>query len=110
MIHHVGKILKVFRPGGKGVESADASTQALIEMWDENMFTCNVDAKIAGKLREGDVVLVDYSPVSPKLLIPRQEVTKILSGDTAKQTWTLYLSYHKKRKEAQTTPRAQAYG
>jgi hypothetical protein len=84
MMYHVGKVLKVFRPGEKGLESSDVSTQALLEMWDENMFTCSVADKISSKIKEGDMVIVDYGPISAKLLIPKQIITKILRGENAK--------------------------
>lgn len=102
-IYHPGKVLAVYGPSSKDIIGSDKSTQALIEMWDENIFTCDVDRVIAPKLNEGDVVLIDYNPMSAKLLVPKQLVTKILRGSTAKKTWEKYVDLHKKRKLKETS-------
>jgi hypothetical protein len=117
-IYHPGKVIVVYSPTSKDVMGSDSSTQALVEMWDENIFTCDVEKSIASKLKEGDVVLIDYNPVSLKLMIPRQSVTKILRGATAKKTMERYAELHKKKKAQDTStqkmpshpPPSQLYG
>jgi len=117
-IYHPGKILAVYSPTSKDVAGADSSTQALVEMWDENIFTCDVEKAIAPKLKEGDIVLIDYNPVSPKLMIPKQSVTKILRGAIAKKTMERYAEIHRKKKAQETStqrmppqqPPSQLYG
>ena len=117
-IYHPGKILAVYSPTSKDVAGADSSTQALVEMWDENIFTCDVERSLAPKLKEGDVVLIDYNPVSPKLMIPKQSVTKILRGAIAKKTMERYAEIHRKKKAQETStqrmppqqPPSQLYG
>jgi|SRR3989338_4117841 len=96
-MYHPGKILKLFSPKDKEVLSADDNLHALIEMWDENIFTVLVDAKLASKIREGDVVIVDYYPISPQSQIPKRIVTKILRGKASEALWTTYKGYHKKQ-------------
>jgi len=104
-IYHPGKIIAVYSPTSKDIAGADSSTQALVEMWDENVFICDVDKSIALKLKEGDIVLIDYNPVSPKLMIPKQSVIKILRGAIAKRTMEKYAEIHRKRKAQETSPR-----
>ena len=99
MVFHPGKIVEVFKPGDSGVESADDSTQALVEMWDNNLLTLLVEPEIAGKLKTGDTVLVDYRVNNEKAPVPRQIITKILSGAKAKRIWDKYTAFFKKRKE-----------
>ena len=110
-IYHPGKVMAVYSPLSKEIVSADNGTQALLEMWDENIFTCDVDKSISTKLKEGDIVLVDYNPVSSKFMIPRQSVTKILRGAAAKKIWEKYTELHRKHKAKETSqrmpPRAQ---
>jgi len=117
-IYHPGKVIAVYNPTSKDVVGSDNSTQALVEMWDENMFTCDVEKAIASKLKEGDVVLIDYNPVSPKTMIPKQSVTKILRGAIAKKTMERYAEIHRKKKAQDTStqkmpphpPPSQLYG
>lgn len=91
--------MTVYSAKGKEVVSADTKTQALLEMWDDNILTCDVDKKIGDKVKEGDIVLVDYSFADPKVPMARQVVVKILKGKTAKTTWTVYQENFKKIKQ-----------
>ncbi|MBI5061514.1 MAG: hypothetical protein HZB67_04340 [Candidatus Aenigmarchaeota archaeon] len=93
-MYHPGKIIIVYGPKDKSIESADSGTQALLEMWDENMITVSVDPHLSGKIKKDDVVLVDYT--TPKL-----NVIKLLKSDTAKQTWKMYKERYEKKKPQQ---------
>jgi hypothetical protein len=95
-MYHPGKILKLFSPKDKDVVSADENFHALVEMWDEHIFTVLVDAKLAQKIREGDVVIIDYYPISAQSQIPKRIVVKILRGKASEFLWTNYKNYHKK--------------
>ena len=75
---HVGKVLKVFRATDKDIVSSDASTQALLLMWDENLVTVTAKATIGSQIKENDIVLVDYSPSSPNIPVPKQIATNCL--------------------------------
>lgn len=99
MKYHPGKILNIFSPKNKNVISADAGTQALLEMWDENILTAKVAAKILPKLKEGDYVIVDYNPISEQLKVPKVVVTKIIRGDLAKKMWRVYKTFLNKKKK-----------
>lgn len=104
---HVGKVLRVFRANDKEVISNDSSVQAMLMMWDENILTVSVRQGIGDKIKENDIVLVDYSPSSPNIPVPKQIIVKILRGETAKKTWKEYESFNdSKRKEKEI----QEYG
>ena len=104
-MYHPAKILFIHRGKDRNVKSADDSTQATVEMWDENVFTCKVEKKIADKLKDNDVVLVDYSPYSEKVPIAKQTITKILYKKKAKEIWDKYKEhYQKKKKSVQKYP------
>ena len=103
-MYHVGKVVKILSPENKEVEAADNSIQALVDMWDENLLTLDVDAKLSKAVREGDIVVVDYHPVSPRFPAPRMVVTKILHGDVAEKTWREYKEYFEKMKKRLPSP------
>ena len=104
-MYHPGKVILVYPPKDKAIESADSYTQAMLEMWDENMITVAVDPHLAGKIKKDDIVIVDYT--TPKL-----NIIKILRGEIGKQTWRLYKERYDKRKPTQaplTKIRQQPY-
>lgn len=111
-MYHPGKVLKVFSKSDREVTAADSTTQALLFMWDENVLTLLVDAKLAGKLKEGDIVLVDYRPLSgcsPPM--PRQIVTKVVHGKKAEALWKEYEQVRARQKQAAAAAaqRGQSY-
>lgn len=109
-MYHPGKIKGIFRHKEKDVKSSDESTQALIEMWDENIFTLPVNPKIARALKEKDIVLVDYSPVSDKVPVAKQMITKIIYKKKAKMVWDEYKDYaRQKKKQAATKAPIRSY-
>ena len=87
-MYHPGKILNVYKEKN--------NTQATVEMWDENLFTLHVDEKIASKIKKNDIVLVDYRPISEKMQIPKQIITKIF--DKKEDIWNTYKEYFRKKK------------
>ncbi len=95
-MYHPGKIVKILAPKDKNIVSSDSAVQAVVNMWDENLFTFLIDNKIASKVKEGDVVLVDYTPL-PNAPIPKHLIVKILRGDAADVTWKKYKEYYAKQ-------------
>lgn len=95
--YHPGRVLEIFYPRDKEIESSDSSVQALVETWDENVITYSVDSRVADKLKVGDIVLIDYNPTSEQPFRPKMIVIKILKGEKAKKTWDTYKEYYKKR-------------
>jgi 23S rRNA U2552 (ribose-2'-O)-methylase RlmE/FtsJ len=102
-IYHPGKVVEVFSPNGKDVFSDDAKVQATVEMWDENILTLNVAQNIAKEIKRDDVVLVDYSPISQKILAPKTIIVKILRGEKAEKIWKIYKQLYEKRKKQPLT-------
>ncbi|PIT83965.1 hypothetical protein COU37_05795 [Candidatus Micrarchaeota archaeon CG10_big_fil_rev_8_21_14_0_10_45_29] len=113
-MYHPGKVIEVIRPSEKEVTSSDTSVQAVLDMWDENIITLEVSAKIAAKIKEGQVVLVDYRPDEKfEAPVPRHLVAKILEGKKAKKVWEAYSQMQERKKrrvavKAQPSP-AQSY-
>ncbi len=103
-VYHPGKVVAIYSPKSKNVISGDKEVQALVEMWDENLFTCAVDKTIAPKLKENDIVMIDYNPVSSKIPIPKHLIIKIIRGELGKKTWAKYKDRHNKKKNFETTP------
>ena len=102
-MYHPGKVIAVLSPSDKGVSSSDGTVQATLRMWDENVLTMLVDPKIAGKVKEGDLVLVDYRPEKGMSVpVPRNIVVKILRGKAADKMWREYREVYEKRKRHET--------
>jgi len=94
--YHIGRVIEVLRPG-KDVVSADTSTQAVVETWDENVITFEVARKLASKIKPGDIVLIDYTPISSKVVMPKMVITKIIKGKKAETIWEEYKEYFRRR-------------
>jgi hypothetical protein len=105
---HPGKVLEIFSPKDKYIETADSSIQAVVETWDENIITYLVDSKLADKIKVGDIVLIDYNPTKDKPTRPKMVICKILYGEKAKKTWKAYKEYLKKRPKIKRATPAQA--
>jgi hypothetical protein len=103
-MYHIGKTVKVLSPKSSAVDSADESAQAVVMMWDDNLLTLGVDEKLREKIREGDIVVVDYSPISEKIPAPKMMIIKILHGDLAEKTWREYKEYFDKVKKRRPGP------
>lgn len=97
---HPGKVLNIYRE--------KSNTQATVEMWDENLFTFHVANSISSKIKKDDVVLVDYRPVSDKVPIPKQLITKILNKNDI--SWNIYKTYFRKKKAEALKAKKQKVG
>ncbi|MBU0636005.1 hypothetical protein KKE06_03190 [Candidatus Micrarchaeota archaeon] len=97
-LFHPGKVLKVLKNNDKTVFGADQTIMATISMWDENLLTVGVEPGLGEKIREGDVVLIDYGPKYQTIPVPRQIIVKILRGETAKKVWKHYEEKNQTRK------------
>ncbi len=97
---HPGRIISVFS-GGKDEITADGVAQAVLLMWDENILTLEIHPKIRQRIKEGDVVLVDYRPADRLTVpVPKQQIVKIIRGKRGHALWTQYTEYHEKRKRS----------
>jgi len=95
---HIGRVEKIVLPKGKGVVSADATVQAMVKMWDDNLLLLEVDQKIARDIREEDFVIADYRPMSADSPNRKMIVTKIVRGELGKAIWKGFAKEFDKRK------------
>ena len=95
-MYHIGKVLEVW--SGK-VAKGDDSVQATLEMWDENVITLKADTKVAKQVKQGDFVLVDYTPTMVgAAATPKQLIIKILDAKSGDRAWQVYKEFHKKQR------------
>ena len=97
-MYHPGKVIEILSNGDKNIKSSDETTQAVVEMQDENQCTFLVEEKLNNKVKKGDIVLIDYRPISDKMLVPRHTVIKILNNKLGLEVWHSYKRYHEKNK------------
>ena len=103
---HPGVVIEIFKKS-KDIKSVDNSIQVTLEMWDENILTFNVTTTLAKDIKENDIVLVDYSPISEKIPIPKHKVVKILKGKKGVKMWNKYKAFlRKKRPQAPTVQKS----
>lgn len=110
MAFHVGIVEKVYSPDGKNILAAEQSTEARVWMWDENLMILKVHPNIAGKIKEGEYVLVDYYPSPENTPNPRRVITKILRGDAGEEAWKKFRDFRKKKSRQATTMQQVPYG
>ena len=72
-------------------------------MWDENILTFKISNKLGKIVKEGDIVIVDYSPKSQKFPVPKHDIVKVLKGDKGKKMWKKYKEFLKRRKPTPKT-------
>lgn len=101
-MYHPGKVIEIFSTG-KEIKTTDNSIQVALEMWDENVLTFNISSKLGGTVDEGDIVIVDYGPVSVKNQLPKHEIVKVLKGSKGKKMWKKYKDFLNARKPSATT-------
>ena len=98
--HHPGKIMDIYSPTDKSVLSSDTSIQAMVKMWDGNTLVINVAPGLKGKIKVGDIVLVDYYPSEKfNTPIPKIEVVKVLRAELAKRITEEYKDYFKRTRK-----------
>ena len=96
---HIAKILEVISPEEKGSKSAGNDTHALLEMWDENLIIFKVSPLIAKEVKEGNYVLVDYSPVPVAgAPVSRHEVVSIVTDAKGKKITAKMREYLEEKK------------
>ena len=95
MVYHPGRVLKVFPSHGK-----ETDTAATIRFWDSNLHTVKVHNGIAEKLREGNMVLVDYYPLSERLNRPKMVAMSIVDKKDETELWDHYQEFLDMRKKA----------
>lgn len=97
-MYHIGIIEYIVSPKTKGVVSADDSVQALVKMWDNNLLILPVHKKISSKIKKGQYVLNDYTPMSPTSRYRNLFVIKILPEKEGKAIWKRFQEEFERRK------------
>lgn len=90
--YHIGKVFKVI--AGKG---SDKRPKAVIEMWDNNILTCEIgDAKV----KDSQFVIVKFDGIlqSQNVFMHAVEVTDILSDSDGSAIWQQYKTFLEKSK------------
>lgn len=97
-MYHVGIIEHIISPTHKGVVSADDTVQAVVRMWDENLLILPVHKKIVRKVKKGNYVLNDYTPMSPTSRYRNLVVVKVLPDKDGKRIWDDFKGELERRK------------
>ena len=100
-MYHPGRAVEVFSSDGKNVISSDNTVQVLLEMWDDNLITVQIDPSLVKSAKKGDVLIVDYTNTQTG---PKMAATKILRGDVSKRVWEKYRDFYEKKKSQQSMP------
>ena len=98
IMYHIGKIESVIDSTSKGVISSDDSVQAVVRMWDRNLLILSVHKKIAKKIKKGNYVLNDYTPMTPTSKYRNLTVIKILPDKEGKKIWENFQDEVSRRK------------
>ncbi len=106
-MYHIGVIQNVLSPRSKGMVSSDSSTQAVVRMWDENLLILGVDKKISARVKKGDYVLADYSPLAPESGHRRLCITKIIPSEMGRLVWNTFQGEFERRKNIGQQPQPQ---
>src|SRR5271157_4118803 len=77
----------VVSPDRAGVVSSDESVQAVIKMWDDNLLILGVDKKLSKKLKRGDFVIADYTPMAAESPNRKMLIIKILPESDGNKIW-----------------------
>ena len=92
-------IEQIISPKAKGVISADEAVQAVVRMWDDNLLILPVHKKIAAKVKQGQYVLNDYTPMSPTSRYRNLFVVKILPEKEGSKIWFKFRDELERRKK-----------
>ncbi len=99
-MYHVGIVENIISPTHKGVISADDSVQAVVRMWDNNLLILPVHKKLRTKIKKGQYVLNDYTPMSPVSRYRNLFVIKIIPENVGKKIWDNFKDELQRRKNA----------
>jgi len=85
-MYHIGKVIHILHPEEKGSKFADQTSQALVEMWDDNLIIFKINPMIAKDIKENDYVSVDYSPIAVGgAPVPKHEIFAIINESKGKK-------------------------
>ena len=95
--YHIGRVIKVI--DSKGGKNFDNKNKAAIEMWDNNVITCETGT---AKVNENDFVIVRFNGIiqscSNNIFMSPSSVTDIVSEEVGGSIWRSYKSFYDKAK------------
>jgi hypothetical protein len=97
ILYHIGMVQHVISPG-RGIVGSDASVQAVVKMWDENLLILGVNRKIAKIVKKGDYVLADYTPLSDESPHRKLMLIKILPLEAGSRIWAEFQDEYDRRR------------
>ncbi|MBI5227239.1 hypothetical protein HY988_01505 [Candidatus Micrarchaeota archaeon] len=103
-MYHIGIVEQVISPDKNGVISSDLSFQAVVRMWDENLLMLGVDKKIGRRVKKGDYVVADYTPISAVSPHRKLLITKILSPDQGNLVWAEFKNEFDRKRSGMPAP------
>ncbi len=89
-VYHIGIAEHLIIAGKSGVVGADKSIQSVVKMWDGNLLILSVGEGIGAKIKKGDYVLVDYTPLSPDSRNKKLQIIKILPQNEGSKIWAYF--------------------
>jgi hypothetical protein len=95
VFYHIGKVVKVIDKNNS--KNLDKKYKAVIEMWDNNIITCEIGN---ANVKDNDFVIVLFNGlVQAQGVFMRPEIiTDILSQEAGQQIWEKYKSFFDKSK------------
>ena len=97
-MYHIGLIQHVISPQTKGVMSSDDSVQAVVKMWDENVFILRVSKKLSKIIKKNDYVITDYTPLGPTSNNKKLLIIKILPKEEGSSVWVCFQDQLERRR------------
>lgn len=96
---HPGKVLEVLNPDSRFIKASDCSVQAIVKMWDENILTLNVAGGLENHIKKGSIVIIDYSPVSNHIAVPKYVIVKVIDEKFGKKIMEHYKKFYEQKKK-----------
>ena len=93
--YHIGKIIKVINKGNS--VNLDKKNKAVIEMWDNNIITCEASN---GQLKDNKFVIVLFNGLiqNQGVFMKPATVTDILTDEIVQEIWDKYKGFLDKSK------------
>lgn len=94
--YHVGKVVKLV--DAKNSKNFDKKRKAVIEMWDNNIITCETGV---ANPRDGDFVLVRFNGLvqgNNNIFMNPSAITDILTKEAGQEIWQSYKGFYEKAK------------
>ncbi len=94
--YHIGKIVKLV--DSKNSKNFDKKKKAVIEMWDNNIITCETGV---ANPKDGDFVIVRFNGIvqgNNNIFMNPSQITDIVSEESGEKIWDSYKGFYDKAK------------